>query len=244
MRSASSSVSEVCTATIGAHVSWQMTRIFHCTVVRAAGVSRRQVGGRRRGQARSGKRSRPAQGDALQGTLLSRMGNAATLTHKNRRVETKLKRRATQPAGPLERFTDRNRAGESVESNARIVQEGISHTIAGADDQVQPARWQPGIGQDSAELSCHNRSVGSRLEYDSIASSQRGSNLVRYHVDRKVKWSDGAYNPNRNANGESQPVLRAGGGFQRYHFSVNALCFLCRPGEGICCPFGLGQRVS
>ena len=99
----------------------------------------------------------------------------------------------------------------------------------GADDDLEHAVGQAGLGQQLRQPQRGERRVGGRLEHDGVAAGQRRRDLVRHQVEREVERRDGGDHAARLADRPAEAVLAARVGVHLDEVAGRALGLLARP---------------
>ncbi len=128
------------------------------------------------------------------------------------------------PSSRFTRFFDRaladlpadaRGAGERDQLHALVLDDDVADLGGGPDEDVEPARGEPGLGLELAEQEGGERGMPGGLQHDGTAGGERGGDLVRDEVEREVEWGDGADDPDRHTHRVSDLPDPRGGSVHR-----------------------------
>ena len=180
----------------------------------------------------------PAGHDALHGEV-----EVGVVVDDGRRVVAQLERDHLHAGVARDLPPHRRAAGEAHHVGALVGDHQVADGAAGADDDLERAVGEAGLGQQLRQPQGREGSVGGRLEHHGVAAGQRRRHLVAHQVEREVERRDGGDHAARLADRPAEAALAAGVGVHLDEVAGRALGLLARPAERAGAALGLDARV-
>ena len=94
-----------------------------------------------------------------------------------------------------------------ISAHPLVLHEDVADLRRGADEDVEPARREPGVCLELGEQERRERRLRGRLEDDGAAGCERRRDLVGNEVERKVERRDRAHDADRDADRHRELAL-------------------------------------
>ncbi len=98
-------------------------------------------------------------------------------------------------------------AGERDQADPLVLHEDVADLRRGADEDVEPARREPGVRLELGEQERRERRLRGRLEDDGTAGCESRRDLVGNEVERKVERRDRAHHADGDADRHRELAL-------------------------------------